>query len=146
MKNTFFHVSRAAALAICAIATSQVYGAIVPGLSVKVPFDFVVAGKTLPAGDYTIVKTNSTGGIPVFTVTNTVTRRGVLSMMSGRTWPADNEPKDARVIFACRDESCFMKELRIPGSDGYVVMLPKATRAQRESEIALNARYLAVGK
>ena len=146
MKNTFFHVSRAAALAVCAIATSQVHAAMVPGLSVKVPFNFVVAGKTLPAGTYTIVKASSTGGAPLFSVTNTATRRGVLSLMSGRTWSVNNEPKTARVIFACRDESCFMKELQIPGSDGYVATLPKATPAQRESEIAVLAGYVAVGE
>lgn len=146
MKNTFFHVSRAAALTVCAFATSQMQAAMIPTVSVNVPFEFMVAGKTLPAGSYTITSANSKAGASIFVVRNDATNKGVLSVMSGRTWPKDTDSRSPQVIFACRDESCYMKELKIPGSDGYVAPLPKLTPAERERQVALNAGFVAAGK
>ncbi|MEP7367546.1 MAG: hypothetical protein ABI972_30165 [Acidobacteriota bacterium] len=146
MKNTFFKVSRAAALAVCAVATSQVQAALIPSLSVSVPFDFVVSGKNLPAGSYDIVSTNTNTTGSVFVVRNKVTRTEAISMANSRSWPKGAATKSAQVVFACRDERCYIKELQIPGSDGYVVMLPKATPAQRERLVALNAGFAATGK
>ncbi len=146
MKNTFFHVSRAAALTVCAFTASQMQAALIPTVSVNVPFEFMVAGKTLPAGSYTIASANSKSGASIFVVRNNATNKGVFSVMRGRSWPKATDPKTPQVVFACRDENCYMQELKIPGSDGYVAPLPKLTPAQRERQVALNAGYAAVGK
>jgi hypothetical protein len=85
-------------------------------------------------------------GTPIFMVRNEATRKGVISLMNSRSWPKANDSKTAQVVFACRDESCYMKELKIPGSDGYVITLPKLSPAQRERQVALNAGFVETGK
>ena len=146
MKNKLFHVSRAAALALCAFASSHLQAALVPSLTVTVPFDFIVSGKTLPAGNYHVVTSNSIGGTPVLIFRRQGAGTGALTMVSHRAPKASEELKSAQVVFACRAESCYMNEVRIPGWDGYIAALPKLSPAQKERQIALDARFATIGK
>ena len=146
MKNTLHHVSRAAALAVCVFAAGQARAEYLPTMSVSVPFDFVVSGKTLPAGNYSILSSTSRAGASIFVVRNRLTREGAFSIMGGRTWAKSTDPDTPQVVFACREEVCYLNELKIPGSDGFVVRLPNFSPAQRERQVALNAGYIVGGK
>jgi hypothetical protein len=69
-----------------------------------------------------------------------------MSFGTGRTWQKGSDPKTAQVVFACRDERCYMKEVKVPGWDGYLLSLPRLSPAQQERHVALNAGSDAVGK
>jgi hypothetical protein len=145
MKDTFSHVTRAATLAVSMIAAGQLQARLMPNLSVTVPFDFIVSGKSLPAGTYNILSTNSISGAPTFLVRNAAGKNQAFSVMSGRSWPS-KAGNSSQVIFACRAESCYLKGLKFDANEGYFAPLPKMSPAQQERQVALDARFTPAGK
>lgn len=146
MKNNFFRISRAAALTVCALAATHLQAAMVPKLTATIPFDFAVGKKTLPAGNYSIVSTNSYGAAPLFVVRNERTGNASVALMSEHSLPNGKEATSAQVAFACRENTCFLSELKIPGSDAFTATLPRLSSARKERRVALNARFAPAGK
>jgi hypothetical protein len=95
------------------------------GVKVKVPFKFVVAGKTLPEGEYSVSSVrdevfvqNSDGKRVAMVLANAVT---------GRT-----AGKTGEVIFECYNELCFLSQVWTPGRETGREML----RSRVETELA----------
>jgi len=137
MTRTLTNLTRAAALAICAFAATQVHAMILPQVKVDVPFDFIVSGKAMPAGEYSLVQANAPSGVPTFVMRNERTRKGVYVVMSQRA-VADATNNQAQAVFACRAGDCYFREIKIPGSDNFLTPIPKTTPAQHEKLISLN--------
>ena len=146
MKTTIARLFPIAAIAAVTIAATQLHAAPVPELTVAVPFDFVVSGKTMPAGTYRVSLVTTQSGIPSFIVRNQSTRIGAFAVMGGRA--VNSKPLDggAQVAFSCRAETCYWREIRVPGRDAYVAPLPSITRGQHEKMVALDARFAATGR
>lgn len=137
MTRTLINMSRAAALAICAFAATSAHAMNPPEIKMAVPFDFIVAGKTLPAGSYSLVQANAPSGVPTFVMRNERTRKGVYVVMSQRA-VADAANNQAQAVFACRAGDCFFREIKVPGMDNFLTPIPKHNPAQTEKLISLN--------
>jgi hypothetical protein len=81
----------------------------VGGIKVKVPFDFLVANRLLPAGEYTIssvrdsvVLWDSRGNRVAMVLSNPIRRKG------GDT---------GQVVFDCFTDRCYLSQLRTPDPD-----------------------------
>lgn len=106
------------------LAVAPAYGQ-VWGVKVKVPFKFVVANKTLPAGEYVLSSIhdevfvqNSEGKRVAMVLTNA---------LDGRT-----VGKTGEVVFECYSDLCFLSQLWTPGQDTGRELL----RSRVETEIA----------
>ncbi|MBK7927282.1 MAG: hypothetical protein IPJ98_07220 [Bryobacterales bacterium] len=108
-----------------------------PEIKMAVPFDFIVAGKTLPAGAYSLIQANAPSGVPTFIMRNERTRKGVYVVMSQRA-AADAANNQAQAVFTCRAADCYFREIKVPGMDNFLAPIPKHTPAQTEKLISLN--------
>jgi hypothetical protein len=95
------------------------------GIQVEVPFEFQVAGQTLPQGEYVISSAkdnvfiqNSRGQTVAMVLSNAI---------SGRT-----VGKTGQVVFQCYDQRCFLSELWSPTQYAGRQVL----RSRREEELA----------
>ena len=95
------------------------------GIRVKVPFQFVVADKTLPEGQYLILSAkdsvfvqNSQGKTVAVVLSNGVSGRSI-----GKT---------GQVVFQCYGQQCFLSEVWIPTQDTGRQLL----KSRREIEVA----------
>ena len=137
MKSKLMNISRAAALAVCAFAATDARASSLPNVTMNVPFDFVVSGKTLPAGEYMIVQANNQSAIPAFVIRNTRTKTASIAVMSQRT--RDYADK-AEAVFQCADNTCYLREMKITGSESFVAPVPhKAAQKERITSIGLRA-------
>jgi hypothetical protein len=106
------------------------------GVRAKVPFSFAVAGKTLPAGEYTMV----VGSDQVSVVSVDGGRTIALALankVSGRSAGANGQ-----IIFHCYGERCFLAEVWTPArEDGRQVV---ATRSEADLAKEGGEKYFAV--
>lgn len=107
----------------------------VAGARARVPFSFVVLGKTFPAGEYTLiaaphmVKIKDSNGTPIATVlANEISDR-----FAGAT---------GQIIFHCYSDRCFLSELRshIQGDSRQLL----TSRAEAELAKKEQGKYFAV--
>ena len=82
-------------------------------MTVHVPFDFVVSGKQLPAGDYSVrrVSKDSEGALLI----QSEDGRRVATVFTNA---GSREPQRAELRFRQRGESYFLSEVSIPGTAG----------------------------
>ena len=99
-------------------------GGIRGGIHVKVPFDFFVASKAFPSGEYTLSSTGDSvmlwdarGNRVAMALSNSIRRNG------GDT---------GQVVFDCYASRCYLSELRTPDPDRSRELL----RAKEEIELA----------
>ncbi|MEP7367547.1 MAG: hypothetical protein ABI972_30170 [Acidobacteriota bacterium] len=108
-----------------------------PHLSIEVPFDFVVSGKTLPAGQYVIVRDAYMSPTPTFVIRNARTKKASMALISYRTGQVADK---AEVVFNCVENKCYFRELKIAGLQGYVATVPRmASRMERVTSIPLRS-------
>jgi hypothetical protein len=87
--------------------------AVVPGyaqpgaIKANIPFDFVVAGKTLPAGQYRIV------AVPHRVDLQDAKGRKIAVVLADEL-PARSVDADSKIIFHCYREQCFLSEVWSP--------------------------------
>jgi hypothetical protein len=74
-------------VALAVVLAAPVSAQSIP-LNVKVPFDFVVGGHTLPAGDYLVNKLSELGVMEFQSVSNMATPLVITSSVPGSTGPA----------------------------------------------------------
>jgi hypothetical protein len=106
------------------------------GVRAEVPFNFVAAGKTLPAGAYTMVA----GSDKVSVVSLAGGRTVVLALVnkvSGRSAGANG-----RIIFHCYRERCFLAEVWSPAEENGRQLL--TSRAEAELAKEGEGRYFAI--
>lgn len=146
MKNITSRIFQIAALSAVTMAASQLQAASAPELTVAVPFDFIVSGKTLPAGTYKVVAVTTGSGISAFAVRNNTTKHAALIVMGDRAIEVASPARGAKVGFSCRAGACYWHKVSIPGRDTYVRSLPPLSRGDQERLVALDARFIAAGR
>ena len=99
-------------------------------MTVHVPFDFVVAGKQMPAGDYSVRR-----------VTKDSEKALLIQSEDGRsvatvfTNSSSREPRRAELRFRQRGESYFLSEVSIPGTAGVREVPPSKSEEKRVREL-----------
>ena len=139
MKNKLMNISRAAALAVCAFAATELRAMSLPNVAMNVPFDFVVSGKTLPAGEYRVLRANGETGLPAFVFRNVRTSRSAIAVMSQRSAGVSDK---AEVVFNCSDNKCYLREMKVIGRESYMVPLPRKTSTQKEKMTSIALRQV----
>lgn len=106
-------------------------------LTVKaaIPFDFVVADRQLPSGEYRFVRTNDPGVVHVYSAQT----REHLAVVFCRALPRELDAR-TELGFDKHGSQRFLKTIR--SGDGFGVYLPD-TRSERQAERQAEAQALA---
>jgi hypothetical protein len=103
MKHTMIVTCLVLALGLAvAPASAQVVG-----VQAKVPFSFIVLGKTFPAGEYMLI--SEPHGLKIRDAGQRLVAVVLANEVSGRTAGTTGQ-----IIFRCYSERCFLTELRSP--------------------------------
>jgi hypothetical protein len=105
------------------------------GVQVKVPFNFVVSGKTLPAGEYTMIAASHQ--VKLQDARGRMISLVLANDVAGRSAGANGE-----IIFHCYGEHCFLSEVWSPAQDYGRQLLTSRTEAELAKEE--KGRYFAV--
>ena len=84
-------------------------------ISANVPFDFIVAGKVLPAGNYDFVRSPDERSIRV----SGGKESAVALVLSRLAAGMHTTPKDAHVIFDKLNDQYFLSEVWMTNMDGF---------------------------
>lgn len=80
------------------------------GVYVRVPFEFEIASKTLPPGEYVVSSEHEQVWVRVYHGnTVAVVQSNRIVKDGGRT---------GKVLFNCYEKLCFLSQLRLPDADG----------------------------
>ncbi len=91
-----------------------------PTVKAKIPFKFVVEGRTLPAGNYEFQLVGNELG--TIRVTDLKTDHSILVPIMA---PVGLQPaKTAEILFDKTGKTSYLSEVVIPGMDGYRVAIP----------------------
>jgi len=105
------------------------------GVQAKIPFNFTVAGKTFPAGAYTMI-----------VVSRQVNIRDAdgrkIAMVLANEVSGKSAGANGRIIFHCYSEHCFLSEVWSPTHENGLQML--APRSEADLAKKENAGYFAV--
>ena len=101
---------------------------------VTVPFRFETARATLPAGEYSVVRNNTNGGLAMVTLRNEATRQTTIAVGSA---PDIYNAGTSAVLFRCQAGSCALSGLR--NDSGVISFSPvhKSTHREGVAMIAL---------
>ena len=134
-------MSALAGFALTAVMAASAYAQTGRRVKVHVPFDFVVAGKQMPAGDYSVRRVSkdsesvlliqSADGRRTATVLTNSTRR---------------EVSRAELSFRQHGESYFLAEVSIPGTAGVREIPRSKSEEKRVRELIEQARAGTAGK
>ncbi len=85
--------------------------------SVKVPFEFTVGSKVLPAGDYAVDRDDA--NLKFSAKKGPVTRVPILTRLA----QLNNSPQSFTLVFDKAEDGCrFLSEVWTPGQDGFLVL------------------------
>jgi hypothetical protein len=105
------------------------------GVQAKIPFNFTVAGKTFPAGAYTMI-----------VVSRQVNIRDAdgrkIAMVLANEVSGKSAGANGRIIFHCYSEHCFLSEVWSPTHENGLQLL--APRSEADLAKKENAEYFAV--
>ena len=99
-------------LATLTVLAASVYAQSARRMRAHIPFDFVVAGRQLPAGDYTVRRVTKDSESALVIQSEDGRRAATVFTNSG-----GREAARAELGFRRRGESYFLAEISIPGSD-----------------------------
>jgi hypothetical protein len=107
------------------------------GVLVRVPFEFEIANKTLPAGEYVVSSDHEQVWVRVYHG-NTVA-----VVQSNRT--VHDGGKSGKVLFNCYEKLCFLSQLWLPDADGSREILiskseKQAAKREEPQQFALLAK------
>jgi hypothetical protein len=121
--------------ALLAIMTVSAYAQAGRHVSVHIPFDFVVAGKQMPAGDYRVQRVwkNSEAALLIQSEDGRNTAM-VLTNASNR------EPKRAELSFRRSGGSYFLSSVSIPGTAGIREVPRSKSEEKRVRELIEQAK------
>jgi hypothetical protein len=121
--------------ALLAIMTVSAYAQVGRHVSVHIPFDFVVAGKQMPAGDYRVrrVWKDSEAALIIQSEDGRSTAM-VLTNASNR------EPKRAELSFRQHGESYYLSSVSIPGTAGIREVPRSKSEEKRVRELIEQAK------
>jgi len=125
MKNSTKLFASAAFAALLGVAPA--FAQMQTTLKANVPFDFVVAGKSLPAGEYAISEKT---GSQVMVVRNASTEESVTVMTGSRVNTGSSD--DSNLVFHLAGDHYYLATVRTAGETYDRVMIK--TKAEREAE------------
>lgn len=133
-RKVFSVVASCCFLALFAAATVQ---AQMPGtaLRAKIPFDFIVRGKILPAGTYEIKRIN--GSAECFEISN-VEQKKELSVFNTDPVDVAREPKRDEIVFHRYGELYFLSEVLTGGEQSGREATPSRQERAVKRELASN--------
>ena len=105
------------------------------GVQAKVPFNFAISGRTLPAGKYTMIP--ASGQVRIEDAKGRLIARVLANDISGRSAGANG-----RIIFHCYSDRCFLSELWSPIQDNGRQLL--TSRAEADLAKEDRGKYFAV--
>jgi hypothetical protein len=91
-------------------------------IKAEVPFSFRAAGTVMPAGEYWVNANSTSGGTPMFKVTNRDTNRSIITMPYSASDPANYE---ASLTFECRGTNCALVKVAPGTGHSYQIHSPK---------------------
>src|SRR4051812_41537926 len=121
-------------IALLTVMTASAYAQSGRRVSVHIPFDFVVSGKQMPAGDYSVRR-----------VLNDSETALLIQSEDGRnaatvlTQASQREPLRAELRFRQHGESYFLSEVSIPGTAG-VREIPRSKSEEKRRELIEQAK------
>lgn len=130
-KQMFFIASLYSAIALTGTPAYAQAG----GVRSHVPFKFSVSGKTLPAGDYTMIA--GSNQVRIRDAHGKTVAMVLANDVSGRA-PGDN----GQIIFHCYRDYCFLSEIWVPAELNGRQLLPSRTEAGLAREES--AKYFAL--
>ncbi len=134
MKKLFIIIAIGSVLALLVAGTAQ---AQLPGTSIRaaIPFDFIVRGRTLPAGRYEITRINDD---PVeLMIRNVDYRRNEAMFSTEAAYVRRSERKDV-LVFHRYGDSYFLSEIVTAGENTGRELEPSRTERQLERDMAKN--------
>ena len=96
-------------------------------LTANIPFEFVVAGKSLPAGEYEIWRSPSASMIVLRGIDHQIS---ALSLATGEPVESNNRAAEARLVFNRYGDRYFLHEVVNP--HGAVAFTLRETQVERE--------------
>jgi len=114
---------------VALLATVFGFAQAVKSIRVNIPFQFVVEGKTLPTGEYNLVRSEDERTIEVVS-----TKKGpstyalVITRLGGEI---HTTPQDSHIVFDNVGNTYFLSEIWIPGMDGFLVHATKEKHEHR---------------
>ena len=108
-----------------------------PGTAMRasIPFDFMVRGKTLPAGNYEIRRINHE---PIGLVIQNVNHRRDEAMFQTDPIFAGREPRKSLIVFHRYGDSYFLSEVVTAGEDTARGIMPSRAERALRREMASN--------
>ena len=100
-------------LALAATAAASAFAQSGRRMTVHIPFDFVVSGKQLPAGDYSVRHVSKDSEAALLIQSEDRRSAAIVFTNSG-----SREPKRAELRFRQNGETYFLAEVSIPGAVG----------------------------
>ena len=105
------------------------------GAQAKIPFNFVVLGKTLPAGEYTLL--SAPHQLKIRDANQRLVATVLADEISGRSADAKSQ-----IIFHCYSDRCFLAELHSPTEgNGRQLLMSRAEAALAREQ---TGKYFAV--
>ena len=120
---------------LIALSTVSAFAQTQDPITAKIPFEFIVSGKTLPAGTYTAGKMMSGGVIIVRSEDRKVAVASVANLAAGK-----KETTSTQLTFHRYGTQYFLAKVEIEGANG--LELP-TTKAERQAAKQANDRHLA---
>ena len=99
-------------------------------MTVHVPFDFVVAGRQMPAGDYSVRRVSKDSENALFI--QSADGRSVAAVFTNSS---RREAERAELSFRQHGESYFLAEVSIPGTAGVREVPPSKSEEKRVREL-----------
>ncbi len=95
----------------------------------KIPFQFTVSGKVLPAGQYEFLRESNDEAIRVAAEPK---GQAVVALVVTRLWGGiHTTTEDAHIVFDKVGETYYLSEIWIPGVDGFVLHSTKGAHEHR---------------
>ena len=104
-------------------------------IKVHIPFDFVVAGKQLPAGDYSVRRLSKDSETALL-----IQSEDGRSAAAVFTQSSQREPKRAELRFRQHGDSYFLAEISIPGTAGVREIPRSKSEEKRVRELIEQAK------
>jgi hypothetical protein len=115
--------------ALCLMLTFSTLAHAQSRITVKVPFNFLIADKTFPAGQYSM--SSSGDHLTLKDSTGTPIFFGIVNQVSGR-----RVGETGQIVFHCYDNRCFLSEFWTPTRENGNQLLP----SRYEQELAKHRR------
>jgi hypothetical protein len=121
--------------ALLTVMTASAYAQSGRRVSVHIPFDFVVSGKQLPAGDYSVRRASKDSETALL-----IQSEDGRSIATVFTQASQREPLRAELRFRQHGESYFLSEVSIPGTAGVREIPRSKSEEKRVRELIEQAK------